>query len=309
MSFSALASTLGCDVTDPTQTNLDDPVERELTYALFGIMPFDNCHHEGVINAMSNDNIDSTELCMVYRLYAVNNGEIPKPYPTIDINLEAPFEDPAFRKWNDQIKSKLFCRNCWLHLLPKHLGECLQHILNHLNKHCSNPFEYSNDEESLVHLLFFIDMVRYPFVIRYVLNHKTLYRKAFDYYFKVLQLIYCNDIFFDKYRYVVILGQFSVNFYDHFFINSWIFWKTEHIHYLQQIGFKRIITKNVLNNLFMHRNQTYTSYSPPLAILSLITGYNYVSDVKLLHNENDKERFVRKMCILILGNKEYLERR
>eukprot|EP01083_Nonionella_stella_P223598 796722_1 len=78
MSFSALASTLGCDVTDPTQTNLDDPVERELTYALFGIMPFDNCHHEGVINAMSNDNIDSTELCMVYRLYAVNNGEIPK---------------------------------------------------------------------------------------------------------------------------------------------------------------------------------------------------------------------------------------
>ena len=103
-----------------------------------------------------------------------------------------------------KINSELFCRNCWLDLLPKYLYQFLKHIKSHLHENYSN---YLNNE-SLIHLLFLKDMMKYPFVIKFIYKHKKLYKKLFSYYFTVLQLMFCNDVFFDKYKFDLILKQF-----------------------------------------------------------------------------------------------------
>ena len=45
---------------------------------------------------------------MIYNLYSINNGEIPKPYSIIDRSLESPFENDAYNAWEEKLIQSYF---------------------------------------------------------------------------------------------------------------------------------------------------------------------------------------------------------
>eukprot|EP01084_Bolivina_argentea_P299020 515410_1 len=308
MTMSAVFQSLGCDI-NSDNPKLDEWFPAGVNMQFFGhIMKSKDCNHE-VDKILETSNNNNT--CIIYELFLLNRKPIPKPYPIINFDLDEPYEDPAYKEWSDYIKhSPFLCQDCWLTLLP-HLDKCIMHIHSNLmtyfksiktfRDYKQNAIQYFDTEESLIHLLFLIDMITYPFVCKYIFKRKKLYKMIFRYYFQILHAIYCTDIFLDEYKSQLILYHFTFSFTDQFFLSTFVFWKTKHTQYLRKNGFKKLLIESVMNNALANiDHKGLHSYTFTLTVLSLISCFDYVSEKKLLNKRSEKYKFVRNIIQFIL---------
>eukprot|EP01084_Bolivina_argentea_P088620 159996_1 len=295
---------------DPTYIpKLNENYKGDPGYIGNHILKYNECTH-GMTEA-----IDTYQNAgdIIYKLYSRNHGTIPKPYPTSNYDLEEPFEDTIQKEWEKHINHTLFCQNCWFDLLP-YFHQLLTHINQDLNLKCTNQqhiISYLKTEEALIHLLFVNEMINYKFTIKYILQNKLLYRLLFDYYFKLLQVIYAQtDIFlFANYEQHAILTQFKITFEDLAFAQSGIFWKNKHRNYFLKRKWKTLLTENILNN-FILKNKGQSLLIGPKNILSLVTSFEYSSKGKLFHNQIEKRNFIRKImqCVTFFDKENITNR-
>eukprot|EP01084_Bolivina_argentea_P233329 393037_1 len=297
MSFRQFVNSLQVDLSD---SKFDEPMPNapESTYLFEAHLKHKNCNHNVLDKIFSK-----SSNCSISEIYLINNVPIPE-IPEINPHLD---EDPNYRQWIDQIKSFILCKNCWFSLLP-HLALCIQHIHDHLSNinvslNIKNCLNYLNQEETLMHLKFLKDMLRYPFVNKYLFENKSISSMMLSFYIKMLRVIYCTDLYHRKFDNFLIAGENVLEFTDHFFLSSYIYWNRQHIVYLLKSGFKKLICETILNNLTKHYHSG-KNFIATRNLLQLVIAFDYVSKTKLLCNNHEKYAFIRQLILTTISVKK-----
>eukprot|EP01084_Bolivina_argentea_P026931 50063_1 len=193
---------------------------------------------------------------------------------------------------NDTTKNHikyLFCQNCWFDLLA-YLPQLLKYINEASNLSVMNKkqcIKYLKTKASLSHVIFFNEMIGYPFIMQYIFQNQFLYPSVFDCYLNFLQIISATYSTYGDNR---LTKQFLL---DLDIAKSCIFWHKKHIDYLLKRKFKTLITEKIVHNFIML--QSDDQIVGAMKMLSLVTAFDYSSKIKLLHNELEKRKFIVKM--------------
>eukprot|EP01083_Nonionella_stella_P156348 506234_1 len=302
---------------------------RFLKYGLVHGQKSNFCKHDqiGVIGDATEAYVSTVSsndyACdIVYTLYTINHGVIPKPDPISNHELALPYKNATYTECEKKIKRVLFCDNCWFNLLPQ-----LHILLRNINRYQSKCIQthgfihYIKQDISLIHLLFIQDMISHTFIVQYILKDDVLYPMLFDYFLDTLTM-------FSHHSYAVslintaehhwIARNFRLNFFCPSFWVTCVFWKQNHIKYLRKIKFKQILMETIPNNFMISKKRHYKNISKRVAapfasmclgqVLAWIAAINCV-DNALYWSHRDLGSCARKIIPCVLPEPLYKVKR